>query len=170
MVYRCWSKFWYNISTETVCKFNSGWKIVCVGILIFFVTNPQILLLRWKWQTKCMVMICVGVNVFVCYENDSLINFKALVLSLYMCKRGVCVCMCVEGGGGGVVLLIAWYNFYNSFHRTLMELFYVGIICKLCTSRKTAKERPNRKLNAKLLNVLFLKNLTIFYFSVSESI
>ena len=52
-------------------------------------------------------MICVEVNVFVCYENDSLINFKALVLSLYMCKRGVCVCMCVGGGGGGVVLLIA---------------------------------------------------------------
>ena len=78
-----------------------------------------------------MIIICVGVNLFVFYENDSLINFKALVLSLYMCKRSVCVCMFV-GGGGDIVLLIGWYKFYSSFHGTLMELFYVGILCIVC--------------------------------------
>ena len=69
------------------------WKIECISISSFFVTNPQILLLRVKWQTKCMIVICIRVNLFVCYENDSLINFKALDLSFHTCKRS-------EGDGG----------------------------------------------------------------------
>ena len=40
-----------------------------------------------------MIVICIRVKLFVCYENDSLINFKALDLSFHTCKRS-------EGDGG----------------------------------------------------------------------
>ena len=58
---RCWSRFWYNILAETFCwkfKWLENWMYQ--HLVFFFVTNPQILLLRLKWQTKIMIGIRVN--------------------------------------------------------------------------------------------------------------
>ena len=130
---------------------------------VFFVTNPQILLLWIKWQTKCMIIVFIRVNLSVCYENDSLINFKALDLSFHNCKRS-------KGGwywGAGVILycLIGWYNSITTVFIEVWWSFFMCILVLLINYVHSEKglKRPNQKLNVKLFSVLFQWSPQIFF-------
>ena len=143
---------------------------------VFFVTNPQILLLWIKWQTKCMIIVFIRVNLSVCYENDSLINFKALDLSFHNCKRSKGGWYWGKGGGGrasewywgaGVILycLIGWYNSITTVFIEVWWSFFMCILVLLINYVHSEKglKRPNQKLNVKLFNVLFQWSPQIFF-------
>ena len=71
-------QFWFKMIWYTGVKANFGiifpLKLFVRSLIVFgnmyvstswFFCNPQILLLRAKWQTKCKIIICVGVNLYM---------------------------------------------------------------------------------------------------------